>query len=349
MEIHRTVDEVASLLRGEVEGAADRHLASLRSLEAAGPDDLAAVFRAEYDGAAQESGAGCLIVGRDSDLTPSDRRSLVRVDDPELAVDTLAASWGPREHGPAQGIHPSAVVEQGAEVDPSAAVGPWVFIGHGARIGPGVRLWPGVYVGADAQIGAGSRLYPGVFLGDRCILGERVAVLPNASIGAEGFGFRQNAEGHHIKSPQIGLVRIGDDCEIGACTTIDRARLEETVLGPGTKLDDQVHVGHNVVIGEHSALAGRVGLAGRARIGNRVLMGGAAGVGSGVTVGDGTVLGACAVALKDTGEGQYLLGIPAIPHRQWKRQLLSLERLPALIARMKSGQKPSDGAQRGAP
>lgn len=345
MRLQQTVADVAALVRGRATGPEEALLADLRSLEAAGPEDLAAVFRAGYLDAARTSRARCLLVGEDLgedaglETGPDGPRAVVRVPDPELAVDTLVATWGPREEGPAPGVHPAAVVEEGAEVDPSVAIGPWAYVGRGARVGPGTRLWARAFVGAHAVVGAGCTLYPGSYLGERCTLGDRVVLHAGAALGADGFGFRRGPQGQHVKSPQVGIVAVGDDVEIGANTTIDRARLEATTIGDGVKLDDQVHVGHNCVIGDHTAIAGHVSLAGGARVGRNVLMAGHCGVHGSATVADGTVLGACTIVLKDTTPGSYLLGFPAMPHRQWKRQILSLERLPDLISDMKAARE----------
>ena len=344
MELHQTVGDVAALLRGEVSGPSDRHLARLRSLEAAGPDDLAAVFRKESLKDAEQSEAACLVLGEGMQVAERDGRALVRVKDPELAIDTLAASFGPREQGPDAGVHPAAVIEAGAEVDPSVAVGPWAYVGAGARVGPGTRLWAHSYVGAQAVVGAGCKLYPNSFLGERCVLGDRVVLKPGAVVGSDGFGFRRGPEGQHIKSPQVGIVQVGNDVEVGANSTVDRARLEATVLADGVKLDDQVHVAHNSRLGEHTAMAGHTSVAGGATIGARVLMAGRAAVNGHTDVGDDSVLGACAIVLQDVPSGSYVLGYPAIPHKEWKRQVLSLKRLPAVIANMKSQ---AEGAQGG--
>lgn len=361
MHLHQTVAEVAALLRGRVSGPEDVVLGALRALDSAGPQDLAAVFRAQYLQASRDSRACCLILP-ESDTgagqEPSEGfrtflaealaagKSLIQVANPELAVDTIVATWGPREVGPAPGVHPAAVVEEGAVVDPSAAVGPFAYVGSGARVGPGTRLWARTYVGADAVVGAGCKLYPGSYLGERCTLGDRVILHAGAVLGADGFGFRPGPDGEHIKNPQVGIVTVGDDVEIGANTTVDRARLEATTIGNGVKIDDQVHVAHNCSIGDHTAIAGHTSMAGGARVGSRVIVAGRVAINSLISIPDRTILGGCAVVIKEPPAGEYVLGNPAVPHRQWKRQALSIERLPALIAELKASRP---GGSRGAP
>jgi UDP-3-O-[3-hydroxymyristoyl] glucosamine N-acyltransferase len=356
MHLQQTVADVAALLRGRVTGRGDLVLGDLRALDSAGPEDLAAVFRPQYIQAAGSSRAGCLIVPEQEEPTPAlvalqerveaDGRTLIHVADPELAVDTLVATWGPREVGPDVGIHPTAIVEDGAQVDPSVAVGPWAFVGRGARVGPGTRLWARAFVGAFAVVGAGCKLYPGTYLGERCTVGDRVVLHAGAVLGADGFGFRPGPDGEYVKSPQVGIVAVGDDVEIGANTTIDRARLEATTVGKGVKIDDQVMVAHNCSIGEHTVIAGHSSLAGGAQVGKHVVVAGRVAINGSISILDGTVLGGGAVVMKAPAAGDYVLGHPAVPHRQFKRQALSLERLPALIADMKAGRL---GGTRGAP
>jgi len=341
MQLHQTVADIAALVRGRVSGPSDVMLGALRPLASAGPEDLAAVFRPEYFKVAGVSRACCLIVPEDAssealsvirDRVEREGLALIQVQDPELAVDTVVATFGPREVGPAEGIHPAALVEEGAQLDPSVAVGPWAFVGRAARVGPGTRLWPRSYVGAHAVVGAGCKLYPGSYLGERCVVGDRVMLHPGAVLGADGFGFRVGADGAHIKSPQVGIVRVGDDVEIGANTTIDRARLESTTIGNGVKIDDQVHIAHNCSIGDHTAIAGHASLAGGVQLGKHVLVGGRAAVNSLIHVSDKTIIGGCAIVIQEPPAGEYVLGNPAVPHRKWKRQTLSLKRLPGLMA-----------------
>jgi len=352
MHLHQTIADIAALLRGQVIGPEGAVLESLRSLGSAGPQDLAAVFRPQYFKAGAASRARCLIVS-DADSSAefsalqervhSEGRSLIRVQDPELAVDTIVASFGPREVGPAEGVHPSAVVEDGAELDPSVAVGPWSFVGRGARIGPGTKLWVRSYVGADASVGAGCKLYPGSYLGERCVIGDRGILHPGAVLGADGFGFRVGKDGAHIKSPQVGVVLVGDDVEIGANTTIDRARLESTVIGNGVKIDDQVHIAHNCSIGDHTAIAGHASMAGGAQVGKHVLVAGRAAISSQIHIADKTIVGGCAIVMQDPLAGEYVLGYPAVSHHQWKRQVSSLKRLPALLADLRAARSGGPG------
>ncbi len=339
MKLDCTVTELAAVIGGHVEGRADRRVRSLAGPAQAGAHDLAVVFRPQTNLSA--CAAGCLVVGPGSDQVATAERSLIRVDNPEAALDQLAASLGPTQSGPEQGIHPTAVVADSATVHESAAIGAGVFVGEGATLGEGVVLWPGVCVGDDVVMGPGCVLHFRVVVEARCQLGARVELHAGVVVGADGFGYRQES-GAHIKSPQVGWVELGDDVEVGANSTIDRGRLSATRIGRGTKIDNGVHVAHNCQVGEDCALAGQVALAGGVTLGDGVLMGGRSGVSDGLTVPDGVVVGGCAVVFSEPAPGQYLLGIPARPHREWKRQVLSLARLPAVIANWKPRATPSE-------
>jgi UDP-3-O-[3-hydroxymyristoyl] glucosamine N-acyltransferase len=343
MLLQRTVAEVAALVDGRVEGAAERVLVALRPPEEAGPDDLVALFRASALGAVASGRAGCVLLREGVRLPAGGGRILIRVADAETALDRLVLACGPRDAGPGPGIHPQAVVEDGAVVAPDACVGPFVHVGARARVGRGSVLWPGVVVGQDAVVGAGCRLMPHVVLGARCTLGDRVLLHAGVVIGADGFGFRQDAEGRHVKVPQVGVVEVGDDVELGSNTTVDRARLGATRIGAGTKLDDQVHVGHNAVIGRHCAIAAHSSLAGRVVLGDRVLMGGHSGVDGGVTVGDDARVGAVALVTKDVPPGAFVLGQPARPRTGWLREQAALRRLPGLLARLRPAPAGGEG------
>ncbi len=229
----------------------------------------------------------------------------------------------------APGIHPSAVVHPEAEVDPGAAVGPLCSIGARSRIARGAVLGPGCVIGEDCVVGAGSRLVARVTLVLRVTLGERVLVHPGAVIGADGFGLAFD-QGSWIKVPQLGGVRIGDDCEIGANTTIDRGAIEDTVLEEDVRLDNLIQIGHNVRIGAHTAMAGCCAVAGSARIGRHCLIAGMVGIAGHIEIEDRvTVQAMSLVSHALRGPGEYASGIPVQDSRAWRRTVARLRRLDA--------------------
>ncbi|OGR16067.1 MAG: hypothetical protein A3K53_07500 [Deltaproteobacteria bacterium RIFOXYB2_FULL_66_7] len=239
-------------------------------------------------------------------------------------------------------VHPTAVL--GKEVH----VGPFAVVAEGAVVGDRVTLYPGAYVGKGAEVGEDSVLHPRVTLYEGGRIGKRVLLHAGCVIGSDGFGFAPTPQGYR-KIPQVGIVEIGDDVEIGANTTVDRAALGVTRIGPGTKLDNLIQVGHNVEIGRDTVIAALVGIAGSARIGNRVMIGGQAGVAGHLEVGDGVMLGAksgVAVSLS-AKEHRAWSGVPAMPHRTWLKMVTLLPRLPELFRRVTrlEGGKPADGEE----
>ncbi len=326
MKLQRTVAEVAALVGGRVEGPPDRLLRELLPLDLAGPDDLAAVFRAAAAELARDSRAGCLLVA-EGGAQGAPGRCLVRVTDPAAALDALVAALAPRESRPAPGVHPGAVVLPGAQIAPDAAVLPLAFVGAGARVGARCLVWPGARVGEEAVLGDDCELQANAVVGHHCVLGRRVVLGPGAVVGSDGFGFQRDAQGRHQRIPQLGSVVVGDDVEIGANSTVDRARFDATRIGRGCKLDAQVHVGHNCVLGEDCALAGNVALAGSCTLEARVLMGGASCAVGGIVLRAGTRVGAMSMVIRDTEPGSYVVGNPARPQPQWAREVLTLQRL----------------------
>jgi len=245
---------------------------------------------------------------------------------PYLAYARIAALLHP-ETAPEPGIHPSAVVASGARVAASASIGPLAVIEEGAHIGERVLVGPGCIVQKGASVGADSalrsrvNLYPGVTLGMRCLLHA------GAVVGADGFGFAPNS-GTWEKVPQVGSVRVGDDVEIGANTTIDRGAIDDTVVENGVKLDNQIQVGHNVIIGAHTAIAACTGISGSTVIGQRCMIGGMVGFAGHLTIADDVVVTGCSlVSASIKNPGSYSSGMPTVETRLWRRMVAHLRRL----------------------
>jgi UDP-3-O-[3-hydroxymyristoyl] glucosamine N-acyltransferase len=245
---------------------------------------------------------------------------------PYLAYARIAALMHP-EMVPVPGVHASAVVAGGAQIASSASIGPLAVIEEGAQIGERVLVGPGCIVQKGASIGADStlmsrvNLYPGVTLGRRCILHA------GAVVGADGFGFAPN-DGTWVKVPQVGSVRIGDDVEIGANTTIDRGAIDDTVVENGVKLDNQIQVGHNVIIGAHTAIAACTGISGSTVIGRRCMIGGMVGFAGHLTIADDVVVTGCSlVSASIKKPGSYSSGMPTVETRLWRRMVAHLRRL----------------------
>lgn len=256
--------------------------------------------------------------------------------DPYAAFARLAALFETRA-APEPGVHPSAVVDPGARVNPRAHVGAFVSIGARSRIEAGAIVGPGCVIGEDCVVGEGSELVARVTLVKRVRLGRRVLVHPGAVLGADGFGLAMDG-GRWLKVPQLGGVVVGDDCEIGANTTIDRGAIEDTVLEEDVRLDNQIQIGHNAHIGAHTAMAGCAAVAGSARIGRYCLIGGGAGVLGHLELCDRVTVTAMSLVTHSIREpGEYSSGTPLMDNRSWRRNAARFKQLDALARRLRRG------------
>jgi len=232
------------------------------------------------------------------------------------------------------GVSPQSYIDPTAKIGKGVTVFPFASISAHAEVGDGTVLHSGVFVGEGAKVGAGCDVRANVVIEYGCIVGDRVLIHAGAVIGADGFGFAPGAE-DIAKIPQVGIVRIADDVEIGPLCTIDRAAMGETRIGRGTKLDSQVHVGHNVSIGEHCMLCGQSGLAGSAKLGNWITIAGQSGINSHVKICDHVTLGAMSAIVADVDEKGTYMGFPAEPAAVWRRQLASVRRMPLVEKRLR--------------
>jgi len=301
------------------------------TLASAGPGQLSFLANPRYAAQLRETAAAAVVVGTDAaEACPCP--ALV-ASDPYLAFARIAALFEQRAAAE-PGIHPTAVVAAGAGVAGSASIGPHCVIEDGARIEDGAVLGPHCIVGPDCVVGPQSRLVARVTLVVRVQLGARVLVHPGAVIGSDGFGIAVD-EGHWTKVPQLGGVRIGDDCEIGANTTIDRGALEDTVLAEDVRLDNQIQIAHNVTIGAHTAMAGCSAVAGSARIGSWCLIGGDAGILGHLEVADRVTITAKSLVTHSIREpGEYSSGIPLQDSRLWRRNAARFKKLDEFARRL---------------
>jgi UDP-3-O-[3-hydroxymyristoyl] glucosamine N-acyltransferase len=325
-----TLREVVARLGGEAVGEPPSPLTGVATLDSAGPRHIAFLANPKYRARLAMTKAGAVIVG------PGDRDavSIPRIvsDNPYAYYARTVALFHP-EPAAAPGIHPFAQVDGGANVDASAQIGPFVVIGPGASIGKGARIGAHCVIGTKVAIGEGSQLHPRVTIYDGCSLGARCIVHSGAVIGADGFGMARDA-GRWVKIPQVGAVRIGDDVEIGANTTIDRGALDDTVIEEGVKLDNQIQVAHNCVIGAHTVIAGCTGISGSTTIGRNCLIGGGVGIVGHISICDHvTISGMTLVAKSITQPGTYTSGLPMMPHAQWLRNAAHLRRLDRILGR----------------
>lgn len=308
--------EIVERLGGELVGDAQIPIRQVATLKSAGADQISFFSQGKYRDDLMKTRAGAVIVS-DSERDATARPRIV-CRDPYYYFAQLSLLLNPTEPVRA-GIHPSAIVAVGADIDPSAHIGPGCVIETEVCIKANVSIGPGCMIGAGSKIGKDSRLHSRVSLYAGCKLGQRVIVHSGAVLGADGFGYAPH-EGRWLKIPQIGGVLIGDDVEIGANTTIDRGALDDTIIEVGVKLDNQIQIGHNVRIGEHTAVAGCTGIAGSTTIGRHCMIGGAAMIGGHLNIADRVVISGGTWVTRSIDEpGMYGSVIPATPIREWRR------------------------------
>jgi len=324
-----TLGEIASRLGGVVKGDASRTISGIRPLDQAGPDDLSFISNPRYRSAALESRAACLLAGPEDDLPGC---NLIQVANPYAALaSAMQMFFPPQCFEP--GVSERAVIGEGTSLGEDVSIAPYVVVGRDCVIEEAVALLPGVVVGDRVRIGPGAVLHPGVVIYGGVELGARVIVHAGCVIGSDGFGYAESGD-QRVKIPQVGNVVVGDDVEIGACTTVDRATFGSTTIGAGTKIDNLVQIAHNVTVGDDSVLAAQSGIAGSTRLGRKVIMAGQSGAAGHLHIGDGAIIGAKSAVLKDLPAGSFVLGHPAVDHRVWKRTQASASRLPELLRRV---------------
>lgn len=328
---------LAEEIGGRVHGNPALVLSGVKALEDAGPADLSLLTQPRYRDAALASRAGALLAAPAWEADPQlASRNLLLADDPALALARVLRLFHPQAAAE-PGIHPTAVVEEGASIDPTARIGPYAVVGQSSAVGPCAVLEAHVVVGKSCRIGAGAVLHPHVVLYDRVEVGDRAEIHAGTVLGADGFGYATSRGVHH-KVPQVGRVVIEAEVEIGANSAVDRATLGETRIGAGTKVDNLVQVGHNVRVGKASILCGQAGIAGSTRLGDGVVLAGQAGVAGHLEVGNGVQVAAKSALLQSASAGQFA-GIPAVELGAWRRQVAALPRLSEILRRLRALEK----------
>jgi len=317
-------------------GDAQASVEGVATLAHAGTTHLSFLANPRYRSQLADTAAG-LIVIRAADAEGYGGNVLI-AEDPYVAFAKIAALFDSRP--PLEpGIHASAVIDPGAQIDPAAQVGPFVSIGARSRVAAGAIIGPGCVIGDDCVVAEGCELVARVTLVKRVRLGRRVLIHPGAVLGADGFGLAMDA-GRWIKVPQQGGVQVGEDCEIGANTTIDRGAIEDTVLEDDVRLDNQIQIGHNVRIGAHTAMAGCAAVAGSASIGRYCLIGGAAGILGHLEICDRVMITAMTLVTHSIDQpGEYSSGTPLMSNRDWRKSAARFKQLDALARDVKARNK----------
>lgn len=332
-----TAAHIAGLLDGEVIGDGNVALSGFSSADRAGPGDLTFAEKDTHFAAADASAASAILV---AGTFASPSKVIIRVRDARVAAARVLPLFFPPAEFSA-GVHPSAVIARTARVDATAHVGPFCVIGEGVTIGARTALLGANQIGRDCQLGDDVRLFPNVVLYERTRIGHRVSIHAGTVIGSDGYGYVFD-QGRHRKVLQVGNVSIGDDVEIGANCAIDRAAFGSTVIGSGTKIDNLVHIAHNVVFGDHCLIMGQCGFAGSTQFGNYCVIASQSGVTGHLKIGHQVTVGGKSGVTRDLADGQTVLGYPAVPDKQAKRQWIGLQQLPDLIVRIRQLEKRLD-------
>jgi UDP-3-O-[3-hydroxymyristoyl] glucosamine N-acyltransferase len=331
-----TLSELARWVDGDIiRGELDLSLAGMAALDAAGPQDVSFLGNEKYRSQFLTTEAAAVIVPRGVADGPAGC-ALVAVDNPSLAFAVVVRHFAAAGKKFTPGIHPRAFVDPTAVLDPEkvcihagAVVMAGVSIGNGSEIGPNSVIYDNAIIGQDC------RILSNVTVRERCILGDRVILQPGAVIGSDGYGY-EFSQGRHVKIDQVGIVEIAADVEIGANTTIDRARFGKTQIGEGSKIDNLVQIGHNVVIGKHCLIISQTGISGSSHLGDYVTSAGQVGIGGHVTIGDKAILSARTGVTANLPGGEVYAGKPALPMREDMKLQVLVRRLPKLIERVKA-------------
>ncbi|MEO6848879.1 MAG: UDP-3-O-(3-hydroxymyristoyl)glucosamine N-acyltransferase [Chthoniobacterales bacterium] len=329
-----TATQIAEHIQGEVLGDGATLITGFAAADTAKEGDLTFAEKESYFASADQSAASAILVA--GDFTSSSK-VVIRVTNARIAVARLLPLFFPVDTYTA-GIHPSAVIAASAEIDPSVHIGPNCVVGERVKIGPRSALLGGNNIGKDSQIGEDVCLFPNAVIYSRTVIGHRVSIHSGTVIGSDGYGYILD-EGKHRKMLQVGNVVIHNDVEIGANSAIDRAALGSTVIGAGTKIDNLVHVAHNVVMGRHCLIMGQVGFAGSTKLGDYVVIASQSGIAGHLKLGNQAMIGAKTGVMRDIPDGGVMLGIPAAPHQQTKRQWIALQQLPEMSRRMRDLEK----------
>lgn len=316
----------------QVVGTYEGSICGIASLAEAKPGDLSFLGNSKYRAEVRDSQASVLLVPKDYEETPKAGQLYLKLENPSFGLALICRDIeGSLLPKPPAGVHPSAVIEPDAEVSPEASIGAFCYVGSGAKVGAAV-LESHVVIGRAAVIGDGAHIFSRVSVGDYCVIGERNRLMSGSVIGSDGYGYEYQ-EGAHQRVPQIGNVITAADVDIGANSTIDRARFGSTLIGVGTKLDNQVQIAHNVRIGQHCLIVAQVGISGSTVLGDGVIVGGQAGLAGHLKIGSGAMIAGGTAVVSDIEAQVKVRGYPAMPMMLFNRMAVLQRKLPDLFKR----------------
>ena len=323
-----SIKEINSILEGELVGFTDKEITAPEQLEKAESNHITFIGNSKYAKLWASSKACAAIINEKLDIEPGENRALIKVKNPDLAMAKLLEAFNPELPQFDTDIHPTAVIHPTVKMGENCKIGAGCYVGKDVVLGDAVTLFPNVTIFDDTKIGHHTVVWSGVVIRERSKIGSDCIFHNNVSIGADGFGYRPNEDGNGlVKIPQIGNVIIGNAVEIGANSSVDRGKFSSTIIGDGCKIDNQVQIGHNSVMGRSCIMAGASGLAGSVTLGDGVIIGGSASISDHVTIHSGAVVGGGSGVINDVKAGETVLGYPAQNSRDMLKQWIALRKL----------------------
>ena len=322
-----TIQEINEVLKGTIVGITSIKITAPEQLELASASEISFIGNKKYEKFWQNSKACAAVVNEDISIEPGDNRAFIKVQNADLAMSQVLELFAPPTPLFSIDIHPKAIVEKTAVIGNGTRIGAGSYIGPNVQLGENVTIYPNVTILDECTIGKNTIIWSGAVVRERCHIGNDCIIHPNATIGADGFGFRPDPQRGLVKIPQIGNVIIGNGVEIGANSCVDRGKFSSTILGDGCKIDNLVQIGHNSRLGKFCIMAGNSGLAGSVTLGNGVIIGGSASIKDHTTIGDGAIVGAGSGVTGDIPAGKTMLGYPAVEARDALKQWAILKRL----------------------
>ena len=322
-----SIQEINDVLKGTIIGSTSIKITAPEQLELARASDISFIGNKKYEKFWETSKACAAVVNEDISIEPGENKAFIKVQNADLAMSQVLELFAPPTPLFSIDIHPTAIIDKTAIIGNGTRIGAGSYIGPKVQLGENVTIYPNVTILDECTIGKNTVIWSGAVIRERCHMGNDCIIHPNATIGADGFGFRPDPQRGLVKIPQIGNVILGNNVEIGANTCVDRGKFSSTVLGDGCKIDNLIQIGHNSKLGRFCIMAGQSGLAGSVTLGDGVLIGGSASITDHVTIGDGAIIGGGSGVTKDIPGGKTMLGYPAIEARDALKQWAILKRL----------------------
>ncbi|MDP4184395.1 MAG: UDP-3-O-(3-hydroxymyristoyl)glucosamine N-acyltransferase [Bacteroidota bacterium] len=333
MEI--SAQNIAQLINGEVEGDGEVQVSDVSKIEQGRPGTLTFLANPQYTKYIYDTKASVVLVSKDFIPEKELTCTLIRVENPYHALATLLDFYV-QSKPKKTGIENPSYISSTAQVGDNAYIGAFAYLGQNVKLGKNVKVYPHVYVGDNVVVDDDTILFAGAKVYEGCKIGKSCIIHAGAVIGADGFGFAPDQEGHYKKIPQVGYVEISDNVEIGANTTIDRGSMGNTIIGEGTKLDNLIQIGHNVEVGKDTVIVSQVGVAGSSKIGNNCMIGGQVGISGHLHIGNRVQVGAQSGIMHDINDGEVLLGSPSMGHRQFFKTMAVFRKLPEIFRELNS-------------